>query len=156
MHEPVARILLLGSELTEYRRLEEMLSSIQAPSYQLLWSEQLHTTAAEIASGNYDVILLQCQDRPDIALELLKSTIEQGCRIPIIAITDSVDSSVAQQALNYGATDFLAMENLDSYLLKRCIGYAVNKRDVDKKLSQLNLYDRVLFRSPACTRAPGR
>ncbi len=141
MHEPVAQILLLGSELAEYHRLEEMLSSIQEPCYKLLWHEQLDTGHNEMEAGNYDVVLLDCQHQPNNALELLQIAIEHGCRLPIIALTDSVDSVTAQQALNYGAIDFLALENLDAYVLKRCIGYAVDKHEIDKKITQLNLYD---------------
>ncbi|MEE8057666.1 MAG: EAL domain-containing protein [Pseudomonadales bacterium] len=141
MYEPVTRILLLGSELADYRRLEEMLSSIQASRYQLLWCEQWGSSYDEVMAGSYDVILLDCQYCPDIALNLLQRVIDGGYKLPIIALADSVDCIVGQQALSVGAADFLALENLDAYILKRCIGYAMDKRDVDHKLSQLNLYD---------------
>ena len=153
MQKLEARILLLGSELAEYRRFEQMLSSVPQAAYQLLWCEHYDKGHSEIASGNYDVVLLDCHHQPEIALSLLKTLTEQGCTLPIIALTAQVDSAVSQQALQQGAADYLALENLDSYVFERCIGYAVDKRQNDKKMAQLNLYDpltgipnRVLFR----------
>lgn len=153
MQESVARILLLGSNLAEYRRFEAMLSTIQQSSFQLLWCEQLENGKAEIASGNYDVVLLDCQHQPDDALSLLKETLEQGCLLPIIALTAEVDSVASKQAQQYGAADYLSLDNLDDYVFQRCIGYAIDKGQVEKKINQLNLYDpltgipnRMLFR----------
>ena len=153
MQESMARILLLGSNLAEYRRFEAMLSSIQQSSFQLLWCEQLENGKAEIVSGNYDAVLLDCQHQPDTALLLLQETLEQGCLLPIIALTAEVDNTASQQALQYGAADYLSLDNLDDYVFQRCIGYAIDKSQVEKKINQLNLYDpltgipnRMLFR----------
>ena len=153
MQESMARILLLGSNLAEYRRFEAMLSSIQQSSFQLLWCEQLENGKAEIVSGNYDAVLLDCQHQPDTALLLLQETLEQGCLLPIIALTAEVDNTASQQALQYGAADYLSLDNLDDYVFQRCIGYAIDKSQVEKKINQLNLYDpltgipnRLLFR----------
>lgn len=153
MHEPVARILLIGSEPTEHCRFEEMLSAIERAQYQLAWCEQFEQGLSQIMSGNHDVILLSCEQDPNIALQLLQDALDKGCQLPIIAITERIDSPIAQRALHYGATDYVAMESLQPYLLQRCIGYALDKFEVDRKLSQLNLYDpltgipnRMLFR----------
>ena len=152
MHEPVARILLIASELAEYSRLQAMLSSAQQPGYQLQWCERLEACLLEISIGNYDAILLDCQLRPDSALEFLQIIHQHHSKLPVIAITDTLENTIAEQALGLGATDYLAMENLDSYILKRCIGYTVDKCAADKKLTKLNLYDpltgipnRILF-----------
>ena len=141
MAESVARILLLGSELVEYRRLEEMLSSIQPSRYQLLWCEHIQAGHDELMEGSFDAVLLDFHAYPDLALNLLEKVIGEGCRQPIIALTKSVDCPIAQQALSLGAIDLLALQNLDAYILNRCIGYAVDKREADEKLAQQNLYD---------------
>lgn len=141
MLEPVARLLLVGGDLTEYQRLEALLSSIHEADYKLLWCERFEVADREICDGSYDVVLIDCQCDPRAALDAVNRFVERGFRQPLIAITKTLDCPAAQKALSLGALDFLALENLDSYVLKRCIGYAVDKFDVDKKLSQLNLYD---------------
>jgi diguanylate cyclase (GGDEF)-like protein len=142
MQEPLARILLIGSELVDYRRLGEMLSGMKAHSYHLLWCEKYDDNSLpEINSGNYDAILLDCQHQPDMAIHLLDQLVEEGCRQPIITLAANSDSAVAQQAMQNGSSDYLGMDNIDSYVLERCLGYAIEKYAVEKKISQLNLYD---------------
>ncbi len=142
MQEPLARILLIGSELADYRRLGEMLSGMKAHSYHLLWCEQYDDNSLrEINSGNYDAILLDCQHQPDKAMHLLDQLVEEGCQQPIITLTGNPDSVVAQRAMQNGSSDYLGMDKMDSYVLERCLGYAIEKHAVEKKISQLNLYD---------------
>ncbi|MFT5578199.1 MAG: diguanylate cyclase (GGDEF)-like protein [Paraglaciecola psychrophila] len=153
MSTTLSRILLLSNELDEYRRFAEMISSIESSSYQLLWCEQLDNSLDEISTGNYEAVLLDCQHQSQAALQILSEALDRGCATPIIALTEQLDSPVATEAMRKGAFDYLASENLDNYVLERCLGRAAEKRHVDKKLSQLNLYDpltgipnRVLFR----------
>ncbi|MFT7130433.1 MAG: diguanylate cyclase (GGDEF)-like protein [Gammaproteobacteria bacterium] len=153
MLNTVSRILLLSNEVGEYRRFADMLAEINPSAYQLLWSEQLDTSLNEISTGNYEVVLLDCQNQAGVALRILNDAVDQGFTTPIIALTAQLESPVANQALQKGAFDYLALENLDNYVLERCLGHAVEKQRVDKKLSQFNLYDpltgtpnRVLFR----------
>lgn len=153
MRESVARVLLISSELALYRRFSEMVAAARRASYQLVWCERLENCQHEVVSGNYDVVLLDCQHQADFALELLRQLKGQDSPLPLIALTDHIDSVISQQSLQLGAADFLALDNLDAYVLERCIGYAIDKHIVDRKINQLNLYDpltgipnRMLFR----------
>ncbi len=141
MHESGVQVLLLGSTHAEYGRMEKMLSSVQSYRYHLIWHESLKAGEEAIKKGHHDVVLLDCQHHPNQALGILQTNLDRGSQLPFIAITESVDDIVAQQALSFGAIDFLALENMDNYVLSRCIGYAVEKSHVEQKLSQLNLYD---------------
>lgn len=141
MHEAVARLLLVGGDLADYRQLETMLASVGESRYQLMWRERWDGIDQEISRGNYDVVLLDCQRQPEAALAALRDIVDRGLRQPVVALTRTLECSEAQRALSLGAIDFLALENLDAYVLQRCIGYAVDKYDVDKKLTELNLYD---------------
>ncbi len=153
MRESVARVLLISSELALYRRFSEMIATTRRASYQLVWCERLENSHHEVISGNYDVVLLDCQHQSDSALELLRQLKGQDSPLPLIALTDHIDSVISHQSLQLGAADFLALDNLDAYVLERCIGYAIDKHTVDRKINQLNLYDpltgipnRMLFR----------
>lgn len=141
MHEPETRLLLVGSELTEYRRIEALLASAHHAAYRLMWCERFEAAEQEILRGHYDAVLLDCQHQPDDALALLQHCINPDRLLPIIALTRTADCDAVQVALHTGATDFLALNNLDTYVLQRCVNYAVEKYQVDKKLAELNLYD---------------
>ena len=140
--EPLARVLLIGGALADYRRLGRMLSGMEAHNYHLLWCEQYDDNSlGEINSGHYDAILLDCQHQPDKAMRLLIQLVEIGCQQPIVSLTDNSASAVAQRAMRNGSTDYLGMDTTDRYVLVRCLGYAIEKNATDKKISQLNLYD---------------
>ena len=140
--EPLARVLLIGGALADYRRLGRMLSGMEAHNYHLLWCEQYDDNSlGEINSGHYDAILLDCQHQPDKAMRLLIQLVEIGCQQPIVSLTDNSASAVAQRAMRNGSTDYLGMDTTDRYVLERCLGYAIEKNAADKKISQLNLYD---------------
>ena len=148
-----AQILLIGGELLEYRRLRELLTCVELASYQLSWCESFEQALETIATASADAILLDCQHQPELALSLLAEIIAQGCKSPVIALTQQKESAVSQQALKLGATDYLAGENSNSYILERCLGYAIEKHKANEKSTQLNLYDaltgipnRILFR----------
>lgn len=141
MHEAVARILLLGSQLEEYQRLRELLSGTQPSGYQLLWCEPLEAGFSEALHGNYDALLLDCQHQPDEALALLQTIAENDCLLPVIALTKTLQCPAANQSLSYGAVDFLALDDLDATALKGSIDSAVDQYAVEKKRARLNLYD---------------
>jgi diguanylate cyclase (GGDEF)-like protein len=153
MHEAVVRILLLGSELAEYRQFDRLLGEVKQTHYQLIWCEKLDAGLVEMISGNYDVVLLDYQHQIETSQALLHEAVEHKCGIPIIAVTAQLDSTEAQQAIIDGAIDHLALQNLQAFVFERCVGYAVDKCDADKKLTEQNLYDpltgtpnRILFR----------
>lgn len=141
MSQPEVRILLLAARQDEHRRLQTLLSSAGSASYQLHWCEQVERGVSEALSGCHDMILLDYQHLPLTAFTLLQDIVEQGCQLPVIAITDYEDSALSLQAINAGAMDYLVLDNLDGYGLRRCIKYALARRDIDRKLSQLSLYD---------------
>jgi diguanylate cyclase (GGDEF)-like protein len=153
MPKPMATILLLGSSEADVRRFEGLISTFQTSRYQLQWDETIALDYSAINSDDYALLLLDCQHQPERALELLQQHREQGCPLPVIALTPSADSEVCHRALQCGANDFLAVDNLDSYVLERCLRYTCDKRETEKKLTTLNLYDpltgianRILFR----------
>ena len=153
MRKSDARVLLVGSSAVDFHQFEELLTEIKTQTYQLKWCEHFDAASAEIKAGKYAVVLIDCQRNVSLALALLKGTIEQGIKLPIIALTQKINDDISQQALQLGATDYLAMEELSSYLFERCLDYNYGKFEIDQKLTQLNLYDplttipnRLLFR----------
>lgn len=105
MHEAVVRILLLGSELAEYRCFDKLLSEVKRTHFQLIWCEKLDTGLVEMISGNYDVALLDYQHRIPSSQQLLREAVDHNCDLPIIAITAERDSDLSIQAVHEGAVD---------------------------------------------------
>ena len=141
MHKAETRLLLVGGELNEFRRIEALLAAARGSHFDVRWCEHFDAAGDVLQSEEFDALLLDCQRDPEPAFKLLQQLNERGCGAPILAITRTVDCPSAQVALSLGASDFLSLDKLDSYVLQRCIGYAVDKHLTDQKLQQLNLSD---------------
>ncbi|MFA7553144.1 MAG: EAL domain-containing protein [Spongiibacteraceae bacterium] len=153
MQDPVARILLVGSRLADYQRLQGLLRNIQRNAYQLTWCEAFNDAHNELSTAHFDVVLLDCRYQAELGLAHVALLTEQYRHLPVIILTDEVESDIARQAMESGADDYLVATNLNSHILMRCLGYVIGKRAADKKINQLNLYDpltgtpnRILFR----------
>lgn len=62
---------------------------------------------------------------------------------PVIGLVDSEASQVAQAALAAGATDVLAVADLSGPLLRRAVRYALARRESERKLARLRLFDPI-------------
>lgn len=139
--EPVARLLLAGGDLNNYRQLEAILASIEGAQFQLRWCEQLGDVDAELCAADYHLIIVDCCRRPEVSCSLLRRLAQQQAAPPMLALTDTLESPIIQRVMSLGAADFLAWKNLDGYILQRCIAYVLNKHEVERKLAELKLYD---------------
>lgn len=62
---------------------------------------------------------------------------------PVIALVDSEGSQIAQAAAAAGAIDIIPAPDLSSVVLRRAIRYALARRDSERKLARLRLFDPV-------------
>ena len=153
MLEAVVRILLLGSELAEYRCFDKMLGEVEHTRYQLIWCEKLDIGLVEMMSGNYDVVLLDYQHSIEASRVLLHESMSQACDLPIIALTGKRDNELAKQAIVDGAVNCLAIEHLQIHEVERCVELVIKNSGSDKNFTRHHLYDpltntpnRILFR----------
>ena len=62
---------------------------------------------------------------------------------PVIGLVDSESSAIAQGALAAGATDVVAVADLSGPLLRRAVRYALARRESERKLTRLRLFDPI-------------
>lgn len=62
---------------------------------------------------------------------------------PVIGLVDSEASQVAQGALAAGATDIVAIGDLSGPLLRRAVRYALARKESERKLARLRLFDPI-------------
>lgn len=62
---------------------------------------------------------------------------------PVIALVDSDGSQIAQAAAAAGAIDIVAAGDLSAVVLRRAVRYALARRDSERKLARLRLFDPV-------------
>ena len=62
---------------------------------------------------------------------------------PVIGLVDTESSQIAQAALAAGAIDVIAVGDLSAVLLRRALRYALARRESERKLTRLRLFDPV-------------
>lgn len=148
MSEPAVRILLVDQEPAEYMHIAHVAAAIKR-DHLVSWCDQPDRALTSMLSGEYDVVLLDCQSRPEKARELLKSAALNNCKIPIIVMTDALDSELDRAAIADGAADYLVKSQLNAPLLERSIRHAIQR-----KHNELQLAHRARF--DALTELPNR
>ena len=88
MRKPLVRILMVGCDLADYRRLEGLFREITSTSYQLQWCQPFDLSHLEEAADNYDIVLLDCCHHGDEPVQFMQQARMQGCSLPFIALTE--------------------------------------------------------------------
>lgn len=151
--DTIIKILLIDREHAEYLLVGHLLTQVHHTDYQLTWIDSLEEALDQILSDTYDVILLDYHWGEHNCLDLLNGARSQGCKVPIIVMTNEMEVEVDREAIRRGASDYLIKGHIDHQLLERTIRYAIERKAAEYKLAKLAHYDhltnvpnRILFR----------
>lgn len=147
------RILFIDRQHGEYLLVAELLSHIRQVSYELIWCDSLEKALPQLLSDEYDVALLDYYWGQESARDLLNLARVQGCKTPIVLMTDEIETQVATEAIRVGAADYLIKDQIEAPLLERTLRYAIERKSMEQHLARLAHYDsltdipnRTLFR----------
>jgi two-component system, cell cycle response regulator len=104
-------------------------------------------------SARYDAVLLDLI-LPDVeGLEAVKAVLAISPDVPLVVLSGLDDERLALEAVLNGAQDYLIKGQGDAALLRRAIRHAIERKRVERELSQLAKFDpltglpnRLLFR----------
>ena len=151
---PAVRVLLVHNSRDEYIRMRHILSAIISRRYELTWCSSAELAPEAILSQVHDVVLLGYQSGQSEQLcRLLNAVCQQGCKAPIIVVTESLDPELDQAVIKAGAADYLVKKAITSQSLERAIRFSLDRKETELKLAKLAHYDalsgvpnRVLFK----------
>jgi len=151
--DTIIKILLIERQRAQYELISLLLGEVSHVDYQLEWSSELDASLERVLSDDFDVILLDYHWGDCTGRDLLTSARAQGCKVPIIVMTDEMEAVVDREAIRLGASDYLIKGRIECQLLERTIRYAIERKCVEYKLAKLAHYDpltnipnRILFR----------
>jgi diguanylate cyclase (GGDEF)-like protein len=153
LHSAVAaqalRLLIVEDDLRSARSLRELLETSGDPHFTIRHVTTANAACEAVRAGDIDVVMLDLglPDATDLqALIRLEAAVHE---IPVIVLTGR-DDALANDALHFGAEDYLRKGEFDFDSLIRSIRYAVERhrgvRDLARVKKQLESANRDLER----------
>ena len=159
MERHVTRVLLVEDDEDDYILLQKILAKIPDERYELRWErtytsglaamleEKKETQSTNDASastsesgtqrGSHDLCLVDYRLGASNGIELLKEARSQGYRLPIVLLTGVGGGEIDIQALQAGADDYIAKEQLQGELLRRILRYAIERKKAEHERERL-------------------
>lgn len=122
-------VLLMGMRLNEACAADQR--------FILEGADTLSSGLAEIARGDYDVILLDLTLPDSRGLDTVKAVIPKAGGIPIVVLTALEDEALGLEAIALGAQDFLNKDRLNMTLLGRSVRFAIERSALLRELREL-------------------
>jgi signal transduction histidine kinase len=129
----VKRVLLVEDSSTYVFALRKILTAL---GVLVVVAGTLKAAQAELASGDFDAVLLDLNLPDSSGLDTLHSMIE-AYELPTVVITSNDDRNTAAAAILAGADDYLVKGPLDAKMLAQTLSHTVERHRFRSKLKQM-------------------
>lgn len=144
MNQPPTHILLVEDESVFAEILGEILMAEGRGRFNVLIASRLSETLELLKTSNTDLVLLDLSLPDRQGLETFAAVKRSAPDLPVIVLTGLNDEEVALQAVREGAQDYLVKGQFDGRLLSRAIQYAVERKQIERKLRQREEFFRLI------------
>ena len=135
VRENSIRVLLIDDDPVDAELTERALSQVGEPQFATDRAASLASAAERLRSAHYDIALLDL-GLPDSARSDTLTQFRSSCsgEIPVIVLTGLADDAHALEALDHGAQDYLAKDDVTPNVLSRSIRYALQRHQLTGQL----------------------
>lgn len=131
-------IILVEDNLPDARYIQEILPR----DFSIAHSTSLTEAKEHLFERPFDLILLDLS-LPDITgLDTCEAMLEVAPATPIVILTGLQDESVALQAVQLGAQDYILKNEMSEYTLSRAVRYAFERKQAEENSKRLALLDQ--------------
>ncbi len=141
MDMPSIQLLLVEDNPTDALLLQDTLTAVPSALFQVTHVEQLNEALQQLAAQHFDVVLLDLSLPDSVGLETFTILHAQGRDMPTVVLTGLDDETLAMQAVQAGAQDYLVKEQISGDLLRRAIRYAIERHRMLADLRAASLLD---------------
>ena len=129
--KPVQTILLIEDNLGDARLLREMLNEKGSNNTELTHVESMEAAETYLTEHAVDMILLDLGLPDARGLEAVRQAHAAAPKAPLVVLTGLDDESLASQALQEGAQDYLIKGQIESRALLRALRYATERNRLE-------------------------
>ena len=134
--DKLLNILLIDKDEDTYILIRRLLAEINDVKFRLDW-EKTYQAGLDTAIGNqHDACLVAYHLDGHTGLDFLRETIKRGCQGPLILLTEQANREIDLAAMESGAADYLAKNQVGPLLLERSIRYASERKRDEAELRE--------------------
>jgi diguanylate cyclase (GGDEF)-like protein/PAS domain S-box-containing protein len=134
MEEKTVKILLVEDNAGDARLLREMLREPASRKYDFVHHETMEKAAAHLGKNPVDIVLLDLGLPDSQGLDAVWRARAAAPRMPLVVLTGRDDETLAAQALQEGAQDYLVKGQIDARGLRRALRYAIERKNMEEAL----------------------
>jgi sigma-B regulation protein RsbU (phosphoserine phosphatase) len=134
MPQEQLKILLIEHDTGFTRSLAEMLGQARELSAELSSVADLNSGFLELIRNKFDAVLLDVSVPDGAGLANISLLKVEAPRLPVIAVGDDANETVAVEAVQAGAQDYLVKSQLTPGWVERSIRYAVERHRMEMTL----------------------
>jgi PAS domain S-box-containing protein len=130
----IKRVLLVEDDRGFARLLREMFKEQGSPDTEVTHVESLVEAESHLAGNTVDIILLDPGLHDSQGIASVKRARAAAPRVPLVVLTGRNDESLALEALQAGAQDYLVKGQIDTRGLMRFLRYAIERNAMEEAL----------------------
>jgi len=127
----IQAILLVEDNLGDARLLREMFDGQRAHFGELTHVDCMNAAEKHLAEHTVDIILLDLGLPDAQGLGAIRRTRAVAPNVPLVVLTGLDDESMAVQALQHGAQDYLIKGQIETRALLRALRYAIERKAME-------------------------
>jgi signal transduction histidine kinase len=130
----VLRILLIEDNAGDARLTTELLREASVFSFECVCAESLERGLGLLLEQDFQIVLADLSLGDAGGIEIVKRLHERHPTLPLIVLSGLEDETVAMNALQQGAQDYLVKGQGDGHLISRSIRYAMERKRAETQL----------------------
>jgi sigma-B regulation protein RsbU (phosphoserine phosphatase) len=130
MNNTPVNVLLIEDNPLDARLINEIMKSSRTMAYSIDCVDNLAEGLQRLSSHMYDAAFVDLSLSDSTGLETFKKIRAAAPRLPVIILTGTDDDTVALEALQAGAQDYLIKGQLTRNHLERSLSYALERQKI--------------------------
>ena len=138
MNTGILRIGLVEDNAGDARLIQEMLREPPVTQYRLTHSTSMDQLLESLERDPIEVLLLDLGLPDSQGMDTFHRINSRAPGLPIVIFSGAEDEELASVAVSSGGQDYLVKGRINSFLLKRAIRYAMERKRADEEIRTLN------------------
>jgi diguanylate cyclase (GGDEF)-like protein len=137
------KILLVEDNDVDAQLTQDILAEWNIEQFDITRVARLADAFTQLGRARFDAVLLDLSLPDGYGLSTLRQMMAANPTIPIIVLSGVSDQTLALQAVQHGAQDYLVKGHGQPELLVRSIRYAIERKRAEERLTFLAQYDQL-------------